>query len=80
MNNEIKESTEGQNTEQKEGISNSNISLEDIYNAIRNLNAKHQGIILGNYKILELYEIFADNEQYRQYINDLFAISSVLTC
>lgn len=50
--------------------------MEDIYNAIRNLNAKHQRIILANYKIIELYEIFADNEQYRQYINDLFAISS----
>ena len=54
---------------------NSSISLDNIYNAIKKLSPKYQVIILENYKIAELYSIFADNEGYRQYLNNLFAVS-----
>lgn len=54
---------------------NSNIELEHIYNAIRNLKPEHQINILSNYKIIELFEIFSTNEKYEQYLNDLFAIA-----
>lgn len=54
---------------------NSNISMDNIYNAIRYLKPEQQGIILSNYKIIELYDIFANNEAYEKYINDLFAVS-----
>lgn len=66
-------STEEITTEQKQV--NSNISLDNIYNAIRYLKPEQQGIILNNYKITELYAIFANNENYEKYIDDLFAVS-----
>lgn len=53
----------------------SNIELEHIYNAIRNLKPEHQINILSNYKIIELFDIFSTNEKYEQYLNDLFAIA-----
>ena len=54
---------------------NSNISLDSIYNAIWYLNPEQQGIILNHYKITELYSILADDESYKKYIDDLFAVS-----
>ncbi len=53
----------------------SNIELEHIYNAIRNLKPEHQINILSNYKIIELFDIFSTNEKYEQYLGDLFAIA-----
>lgn len=53
----------------------SNIELEHIYNAIRNLKPEYQINILSNYKIIELFDIFSTNEKYEQYLNDLFAIA-----
>lgn len=67
---------EGIVTDKKqENEMNSNIELEHIYNAIRNLKPEHQINILSNYKIIELFEIFSTNEKYEQYLNDLFAIA-----
>lgn len=54
---------------------NSNISLDNIYNAIRYLKPEHQAMILTNYKLPELYSILADDESYKKYIDDLFAVS-----
>lgn len=63
-------------TDKKQEIStDANISLDDIYNAIKCLKPEHQINILSNYKIIELFEIFSTNEQYEQYLNDLFAIA-----
>lgn len=39
------------------------------------MKPEQQGIILNNYKITELYAIFANNESYKKYIDDLFAVS-----
>lgn len=58
---------------------NSNISLDNIYNAIRYLEPEQQGIILNNYRITELYSILADNEGYKKYINDLFVVAREYT-
>ena len=55
---------------------NSNIELQNIYDAIRYLKPEHQAIILSNFKLTELYRILADNESYEKYINDLFAVSN----
>lgn len=54
----------------------SNISLDNIYKAVGYLKPEHQGIILNNYKLTELYSILADDESYKKYINDLFAVSN----
>lgn len=63
-------------TEKKKQISaNNNISLDDIYNAIKRLKPQHQVCILANYKIPELYNIFESNEGYEKYIKDLFAVA-----
>ncbi len=64
-------------TEKKQ--TNSNISLDNIYKAIGYLKPEYQGIILSNYKIIELYDILANNEGYEKYINDLFAVSNEYT-
>ncbi len=53
--------------------------MQNIYNAIRYLTPEQQGIILGNYKLTELYSILANNEGYEKYIKDLFAISKEYT-
>ncbi|MBD5546972.1 MAG: hypothetical protein HDQ97_06185 [Lachnospiraceae bacterium] len=53
--------------------------MDNIYNAIRYLKPEHQGIILSTYKFTELYDIFANNESYEKYINDLFAVSHEYT-
>ena len=67
-------------TEKNQEINaDSNIKLENIYNAIRYLKPEHQGIILSAYKFTELYDIFANNESYEKYINDLFAVSHEYT-
>lgn len=50
-----------------------NIRLDDIYNAIKCLKPEHQVSVLANYKLLELYNIFENNERYNKYIKDLFA-------
>ena len=64
-------------TEKKKQIStDGNISLDNIYNAIRYLKPEQQGIILGNYKFIELFDIFANNEKYEKYIKDLFAVAN----
>lgn len=39
------------------------------------MKPEQQGIILNNYKITELYSILADDENYKKYIDDLFAVS-----
>lgn len=63
-------------TDKKQEIEmSSNIELEHIYNAIRNLKPEHQINILSNYKIIELFDIFSTNEKYEQYLDDLFAIA-----
>ena len=53
----------------------SNIEFQNIYDAIRYLKPEQQIIILSNFKLTELYSIFADDESYKKYINDLFAVS-----
>lgn len=50
--------------------------MQNIYDAIRYLKPEHQGVILSTYKFTELYDIFANNEGYNQYIRDLFAVSN----
>lgn len=54
---------------------NSNIELQNIYDAIRYLKPEHQVIILSNFKLTELYSILANDESYKKYIDDLFAVS-----
>lgn len=61
-------------TDKKQEISKDvNISLDDIYNAIKCLKPEHQVSVLANYRLLELYNIFENNERYNKYIKDLFA-------
>lgn len=36
------------------------------------LKTEQQAIIISNYKLTELYDIFANNEDYRRYINSCF--------
>ena len=60
-------------TEKKQ--TNSNISLDNIYNAVRYLKPEQQGIILENYKLTELYGIFENQETYEKYISDLFTVA-----
>lgn len=43
------------------------------------MKPEQQGIILNNYKITELYAIFANNESYEKYIDDLFAVAREYT-
>lgn len=65
------------NTEKNQVINvDSNISLDNIYKAIGYLTPEHQANILVNYKLTELYDIFANNEGYEKYVNDLFDISN----
>ena len=40
------------------------------------MKPEQQGIILSNYKFIELFNIFADNESYEKYIKDLFAVAN----
>lgn len=67
-------STEDVNTENQVNNS-SNITLDNIYNAIRYLNPKEQLKIIENYKFTELYSILADKEEFEKYISDLRNIS-----
>ena len=60
-------------TEKKQ--TNSNISLDNIYNAVRYLKPEQQGIILENYKLTELYGIFENQETYEKYISELFTVA-----
>ena len=62
-------------TEKKQVNSNSDITLDNIYNAIRYLKPEEQLKIIENYKLTELYSIFADNNGYLKYVSDLFNIS-----
>ena len=62
------------NTDKKE--ENSSISLDNIYKAIEYLKPEHQAVVLTNYKLPELYNIFVDDESYKKYINDLFAVAT----
>lgn len=63
-------------TDKKQEISTDvNISLDDIYNAIKCLKPEHQVSVLANYKMPELYNIFENNETYKKYIKDLFAVA-----
>lgn len=66
-------------TENKVINADSNISLNNIYKAITDIQPEQQGIILGNYTFMELYNIFANNDGYEKYINDLFAASREYT-
>lgn len=64
------------NTEKKQGNSvDSNISLDNIYKAIGHLKPGHQVVVLANYKLPELYNIFENNETYNKHIKDLFAVA-----
>lgn len=54
---------------------NSNIEMQNIYDAIRYLKPEHQVTILSTYKFTELYDILANDESYKKYIDDLFAVS-----
>lgn len=63
-------------TENQEINADSNISLNNIYKAIGYIKPEHQAYILANYKLTELYNIFANNERYDQYIRDLFTVSN----
>ena len=49
--------------------------MDNIYNAIRYLKPEEQLKIIENYKLTELYSIFADNNGYLKYVSDLFNIS-----
>ena len=60
---------------EKQVNSSSNITLDNIYNAIRYLNPKEQLKIIENYKFTELYSILADKEEFEKYISDLRNIS-----
>ena len=60
---------------EKQVNSSSNITLDNIYNAIRYLKPKEQFKILENYKFTELYSILADKEEFEKYISDLRNIS-----
>ena len=66
-------STEGLTTEKQ--VNNSNITIDNIYNAIRCLSPEHQVKILENYKLTELYSILADDNGYKEYIFNLFNVS-----
>lgn len=46
-----------------------------IYDAIRYLKPEHQAMILTNYKLPELYSILVDDENYKNYIDEIFAVS-----
>ena len=54
----------------------SNISLNNIYKSIGYIKPEHQAYILANYKLTELYNIFANNEGYNRYNRDLCAVSN----
>ncbi len=71
---ELRNMEEG-TTEKKQVNSNSDITLDNIYNAIRYLKPEEQLKIIENYKLTELYSIFADNNGYLKYVSDLFNIS-----
>lgn len=43
------------------------------------MKSEEQGTIISNWKLTELYDIFANNEAYEKYINDLFAVSNEFT-
>lgn len=63
-------------TDKKQEISTDvNISLDDIYIAIKCLKPEHQASVLANYKVPELYNIFESDETYKKYIKDLFAVA-----
>lgn len=64
-------------TEKKqENSTDNNISLDNIYKALGYLRPEQQGIIISNYKLTELYDIFANNEDYRRYINSCFTYAN----
>lgn len=67
-------------TEKKQEIGiNCDIDLQNIYNAIVHLEPKHQGTILKNYKLTELYSIFRDDQEYQKYLENLMSISTTYT-
>ncbi|RKI87905.1 hypothetical protein D7V94_20295 [Parablautia intestinalis] len=53
--------------------------MDNIYKALGYLKTEEQGIIISNYKLTELHSIFANDEAYEKYINDLFAVSNEFT-
>ena len=63
------------NTEKNQTGINSDITMDNIYNAIRYLNPKEQLKIIENYKFTELYSILADKEEFEKYISYLRNIS-----
>lgn len=50
--------------------------MKHIYNAIKYIKPEQQGLILANYKFIELCDLFADNERYAKYIKDIYAVSN----
>ena len=68
-------STEGVNTEKNQTGNSSNITLGNIYNAIRYLGQEEQVKILENYKLTELYLILADKDKFEKYISYLRNVS-----
>ena len=53
--------------------------MDNIYKALGYLKTEEQGTIISNWKLTELYDIFANNKAYEKYINDLFAVSNEFT-
>lgn len=74
-----KENMEVTITENQVINADSNISLDNIYKAIGCLKPEHQTNILVNFKLTELYSIFANNDGYEKYIGDLLAASKEYT-
>ena len=56
------------NTEQNQ-IDSNTLSIDHIYNAIRNLKPEYQGILLSQYKLFDLYTLLEkDIKEYDRYL------------
>lgn len=66
---------EEETTGKKQVNSNSDITLDNIYNAIRYLKPEEQLKIIEDYKLTELYSILKDKGEFEKYISCLNDIS-----
>ncbi|MCI8557428.1 MAG: hypothetical protein HFI19_06625 [Lachnospiraceae bacterium] len=57
-------------TTERKQTSNTNITLNNIYNGIKKLKPEYQKIILG-YKLPDLYLLFENNTEYQKYLKEL---------
>lgn len=65
------ENTEELNTEQNQ-INSNILSIDHIYNAIRNLKPEYQGILLSQYKLFDLYTLLEkDIKEYDRYLTGI---------